>query len=160
MTLPLAHGNAFLERGFYATKQIITGRESMNLKTIKGQKTIKDIVDKEGWTEKVSIDYSAINAVKISHVAYHKDLEKKKENKKKLEAQEKEDASDKRKRDKFEQEEKSWKVKVRDLENEITNCEEMLKTQEKVQEDSMKRAVSEKNANFMKANLEIANVAK
>ena len=91
---------------------------------------------------------------------YHKDLEKKKEDKKKLEAQEKEDASNKRKRDKFEQEEKSWKVKVRDLENEITNCEEMLKTQEKVQEDSMKRAVSEKNANFMKANLEIANVAK
>ena len=50
MTLQLAHGNAFLERGFYATKQIITGRESMNLKTIKGQKTIKDIVDKEGGT--------------------------------------------------------------------------------------------------------------
>ena len=49
---------------------------------------------------------------------------------------------------------------MRDLENEITNCEEMLKTQEKVQEDSMKRAISEKNANSMKANLEIANVAR
>ena len=41
ITLPLAHGNAFLERGFNSTKQITAGRENLNLGSIKGQKTVR-----------------------------------------------------------------------------------------------------------------------
>ena len=51
ITLPLAHGNAFLERGFNTTKQITAGRENLNLGSIKGQKTVKDVITMSGGAD-------------------------------------------------------------------------------------------------------------
>ena len=57
ITLPLAHGNGFLERGLNFTKQINDGRGSLNMASIKGQKTVRDVINMNGGTDKVSIDY-------------------------------------------------------------------------------------------------------
>ena len=81
MTLPLAHGNAFLERGFNNTKQIVLGRESLNLNSIKGQKTVKDVITMSGGANKVTVDFNTINAVRMSHMAYQKSLDLEKEEK-------------------------------------------------------------------------------
>ena len=51
----------------------------------------------------------------------------------------KKEANEKQKRDMFEEEEKQWIVKVRDLELEAMKCEETLKVQEEQQKDCMKK---------------------
>ena len=132
MTLPLSYGNAFLERGFNNTKQIVSGRESLNLNSIKGQKTVKYVITMSGGANKVTVDFNTINAVKTSHMAYQKSLDLEKEEKKKQEELAKKSQTEKRKREKFEEEERRWSVKVRDLEAELKNCEEKINTQEKL----------------------------
>ena len=117
----MAHGNGFLERGFNFTKQITDGRGSLNMASIKGQKTVRDVINMNGGTDKVSIDYCLLNAVKMSHMTYNKAREGEREEKKKQEEMNKKEANEKRKRDMFEEEEKQWNVKVRDLELEAGN---------------------------------------
>ena len=58
---------------------------------------------------------------------------------KKQEEMNKKEANEKRKRDMFEEEEKQWNVKVRDLELEAMKCEETLKVQEEQQKDCIKK---------------------
>ena len=72
-------------------------------------------------------------------MTYNKAREDEREEKKKQEEMNKKEANEKRKRDMFEEEEKQWNVKVRDLELEAMKCEETLKVQEEQQKDCMKK---------------------
>ena len=56
IVLSSVHHNAFLECGFNTTKQISTGRETLSLRSVKGQKICIDVIDKFGVTDKVPID--------------------------------------------------------------------------------------------------------
>merc|ERR1711874_537704 len=127
ITLSLAHGNAFLERGFNITKQITAGRESLSLTTLKGLKTCKGHVDTTGGTENVTITSKTLNAVKTSYMEYRKDKEREKAEKRKKEEEERDEAVERQKRRKKEDEEKSWKKKVNEIEEEIKTKKEIIK---------------------------------
>ena len=38
--------------------------------SIKGQKTVKDVITMSGGADKVTVDFNTINAVKMSRIAY------------------------------------------------------------------------------------------
>lgn len=63
-----------MECGFNTTKQISTGRETLSLRSVKGQKICIDVIDKFGGTDKVPIDSTTLNSVKLSHMEYQKAL--------------------------------------------------------------------------------------
>ena len=51
IVLSSVHHNAFLECGFNTTKHISTGRETLSLRSVKGQKICIDVIDKFGGTD-------------------------------------------------------------------------------------------------------------
>ena len=160
ITLPLAHGNAFLERGFNATKQITTGRESLNLKTLKGLKTCKGVVESSGGADKVTISSKTLNAVKTSYLEYSKEKQREKVEKRKKEEEERGEAEMRQKRRKKEEEEKAWRKRVAEIEEDIRKKHVLIKMQEDIQEESIKRAMEAKDKATQKANLENANMAR
>ena len=64
-----------------------------------------------------------------------------------------------RKRDQFEEDEKNWKIRVRDLELEAKSCEETIKIQENLMKECIQRALGTKHQSSIKSALETADFA-
>ena len=160
IVLIFAHGNAFLERGFNTTKQLATVRESLSLRSVKGQKTCIDVTHKFGGTDKVPIVSSTLNSVKLSHMEYLSALKKEEEKRKEKEKDEKTKAEENRKRKEYEDKEKDWSVKVKKYEDDITKYKAVIEAEEKILEESMDSAAREKKQNLIQAHLITANTGR
>ena len=63
----LPHGQAFVERGFSATKYIVDGRNSLSNESVIGQKLVLSSIRRFGGAHKVPITTSMMNYVKQAH---------------------------------------------------------------------------------------------
>ena len=144
-----AHGNAFLERGFSATKRIVDGKNSISDESVKAQKIIKENINEVGSAHKVPITLSMLSSYKASY-RMMKEEQKKKKEKAKHEKEKSLQAEAVRKRRLEEEENKHWEQKLKDVENNIKECKEVIQQQEVIYKSAPSRGLISRRILFLK----------
>ena len=156
----IAHGNAFVERSFSITKQVVEGRNSLADESVKATKTLRQVIAKHGGASKVPVTRDLLAHVSKARQAYREELKRKKDEEEKVAKTAAEEAEESRKRKADEANMVGWTGKKIAIEEKITASKSYLKSQQRVQGESMEKALKLKNANNIKTSMMAANMAR